>query len=121
MAASIARALRVSGFEVASAATHAEAIEHIEIGGLRPDVILTDYHLGKGLTSETLVIELIRLLKFKPRTILLTGGNSPYVQGIVAFADRVLFKPVAIADLLHALSESHFQRDLPHPGDDSLK
>jgi len=110
LAESMARALRLAGMEVASAATREEAIEHVEVHGLRPDVILTDFHLGKGLTSETVVAELAVRLHFKPPTILLTGSG---VLGTRRFADRVLSKPVHIVALLRAIDDLHAQAITP--------
>lgn len=108
VAKSIARALRCAGVEVASAATREEAIEHVEVHGLCPDVILADFNLGGGLTSEMVVAELAVRLKCKPPTILLSGSvaslNHP---GTMRFVDRVLSKPVDIAALLRAITDLH--------------
>lgn len=105
VAKSIARALRLAGVEVASAATRKEAIDHVEVRGLRPDVIVTDFHLGGGLTSEMVVAELAVRLNFKPPTILLTGSSG--LRHPMPFANRVLSKPVDVVALLRAIIDLH--------------
>lgn len=107
---SVARVLRLSGLEVTSATTREEAIEQVAVHGLRPDVILTDFHLGKGTTSESLVAELAARLNWKPPTILLTGSQALSPPGALGFADRVLSKPVDIPDLLRDITELHLQQ-----------
>ena len=119
VAKSIARALRLAGVEVASAATPKEAIDHVEVRGLRPDVIVTDFHLAGGLTSEMVVAELAVRLKFKAPTILLTGSSG--LRHTMPFANRVLSKPVDVVALLRAITDLHGQAAcLPRPDHDLL-
>jgi CheY-like chemotaxis protein len=106
VARSVARVLNLAGMEVANAATREEAIDQVEVCGFFPDVLLTDFHLGEGLTSEMVVAELAVRLKFKPPTILLSG-SAGYHPGSLRFADRVLSKPVDTAALLRAISDLH--------------
>jgi CheY-like chemotaxis protein len=100
VARSIARALRARGCEVASAATRDEAMQHLEVHGFRPDVILTDYQLEMGVTGDVIVAEIAARLQFRPPTIMLTGVASQQVAGVKSFADRTLAKPVDINALL---------------------
>jgi two-component system, sensor histidine kinase len=102
---SMARLLRLRGFEVASAATRDEVMLHLEVNGFSPDLILTDFQLGPGLTAESIVAEIAARLQFKPPTILMTGNCGQNVAISGAFADRVLTKPVDIHVLLREMDE----------------
>jgi CheY-like chemotaxis protein len=78
VARSMARLLRLQGYEVTSAATRDEAMQQVELHGLRPDLILTDSQLGMGLTGDELVAAIAVQLQFKPPTInsaLLTASS----------------------------------------------
>jgi DNA-binding response OmpR family regulator len=101
----IKRVLRASGFEVASAATREEAMQHLEVQGFRPDVILTDYQLEMGVTGDAIVAEIAARLQFRPPTIMLTGIASQQVAGAKSFADRTLAKPVDINVLLREIED----------------
>ena len=103
VARSIARALRANGCEVASAAACHEALQHLDVNGFRPDVIVTDYQLEMGVTGDVVVAEIAARLKFKPPTIMLTGIVSQQVPGAPSFADRTLAKPVDIDALLREI------------------
>ena len=106
VARSMARLLRLRGFEVVSAATREEVRQHMEVGGLRPDLILTDFQLALGLTSDEIVADIVARLQFKPPTIVLSGGaTGPHAEKINSIADRVLPKPVDIATLLREIDE----------------
>jgi CheY-like chemotaxis protein len=105
VARSIARALRLGGYEVISAATRDEVMQHLEVHGLRPDLILTDFQLGTDITGNMIVAEIAARLQFKPPTILLTGVSGPRVEHAKACADRVLTKPVDISVLLRAIED----------------
>jgi two-component system, sensor histidine kinase len=110
VATCIARVLRASGCEVASAATRDEAMQHLEVHGFRPDVILTDYQLQLGVTGDVVVAEIAARLKFKPPTIMLTGIASQQVAGAHSFADRILAKPVDINVLLREIENLVHER-----------
>jgi CheY-like chemotaxis protein len=101
----IARALRASGCKVASAATREEAMQHLEVRGFRPDVILSDFQLEFGVTGDVVVAEIAARLQFKPPTIMLTGIASQQVAGAKSFADRILAKPVDIDVLLRDIED----------------
>jgi DNA-binding response OmpR family regulator len=101
----IARVLRASGFEVASAATRDEALQHLELHGFRPDLILTDYQLERGVKGDAVVAEIAARLKFKPPTIMLTGTAGQRAAGSKPFADRTLTKPVDIEVLVKEIED----------------
>jgi DNA-binding response OmpR family regulator len=111
VARSMARVLRLRGFEVASAATHDEVLRYLEVDGFRPNLILTDLQLGLGLTAETLVAEIAARLDFKPPIIILTGTAGQDVENARSFADRILAKPVDIHVLLREIDALLGARD----------
>jgi CheY-like chemotaxis protein len=105
VARSMARLLRLQGYEVASAATRDEVIHHLKINGLRPDLILTDSQLCMGLTGDELVAEVATLLQFKPPTIMLTSDTSAHAGQAKSIADRILPKPVDVSALLSEIED----------------
>ncbi len=105
VARSMARLLRLQGYEVASAATRDEVMHHLEVNGLRPDLILTDSQLDMGVRGEEVVAEVATRLHFKPPTILLTGDTSANSERAKAIADRILRKPVDVKALLREIED----------------
>jgi CheY-like chemotaxis protein len=103
VARSMARLLRLQGYEVSSAATRDEVMHHLEVNGLRPDLILTDSQLRMEVTGDELVAEVATRLQFKPPTIMLTSDTSAYAGQAKSIADRILTKPVDINALLHEI------------------
>jgi len=101
VARSMLRILRQNGYEVFGASTRDEAKHHTGVHGLRPDIILTDFHLGpEAGTADVIVAEIVALMQFKPPIILLTGTQSLQLDKVTSFADRILTKPVDIDVLL---------------------
>jgi CheY-like chemotaxis protein len=105
VARSMARLLRLEGYEVASVATRDEAMHHLEVLGLRPDLILTDSQLRMGLTGDELVAEIAARLKFQPPTIMLTSVTAFQRGEANSVADRFLPKPIDISVLLHEIED----------------
>ena len=62
VARSIAMLLRLEGYEVVSAASRDEALQHVNVYGLRPDLILCDYQLSLGITGDEIVAEIAAIL-----------------------------------------------------------
>ena len=95
------RIFRLNRYEVFGASTRDEAKLYTHVHGLRPDIIVTDFHLGPaGDTADVIVAEILAPLQFKPLAILLTGTQSPQVAEATSFADRIFIKPVEIDALL---------------------
>jgi two-component system, chemotaxis family, CheB/CheR fusion protein len=103
VAQSVARVLRLRGFEVASAATREEVVHHLEVNGFNPDLILTDLQLGPDVIAETLVAEIAARLRFKPPVIVISGTSGQNREHARSFADRILTKPVDIQVLLREI------------------
>ena len=96
--------LRLEGYEVIGAASRDEALEHIEVHGLRPDLILCDYQLPLGFTGDEIVAEIAIRLQSKPPTIMLTGDIADrHVAQAKLIVDRVLPKPVDVNLLLREI------------------
>src|SRR5271168_3361451 len=93
VARSIARLLRSNGYEVVSASARDEALQHVE-HGLRPDMILTDYHLADGIFGDEIVDEIAARLRYRPPTIMLTSNSGLCVDRVNSSVDRILAKPV---------------------------
>jgi CheY-like chemotaxis protein len=90
------RLLHLKGYEVVSAATRDEALLQVEAHGLRPDLILTDFHLPMGTRGDEIVAEIVSRLRFKPPTIMLTSIPEPHFEKVNSVVDRILTKPVDI-------------------------
>ncbi len=100
VARSMGLLLSLEGYDVVHAASRAEALRRVE-EGVRPDLILCDFHLQQGQTGDQVVSELAEALGRKPPTIVLTGDISDRQIGKArAIADRILPKPVDIDVLL---------------------
>ena len=100
VARSMGLLLTLEGYEIAHAASQAEALRRVE-AGLRPDLILCDFHLQRGQTGDQVVAALAAALGHKPPTIVLTGDISDrQIDKARAVADRILPKPVDIDVLL---------------------
>jgi PAS domain S-box-containing protein len=61
---------------IAAAPSSGATIPHIEVRGLRPDLILSDFQLPMGFTGPEIVADIATLLGFKLPTIMLTGDNA---------------------------------------------
>ena len=106
VARSMALLLRLEGYEVISAATREEALQHVQVHALRPDLVLSDYRLAMGSRGDAIVAEIAAWLGFKPPTIMLTGDTTDdHVEQIKRIADRILPKPVEVGLLLHEIGK----------------
>jgi CheY-like chemotaxis protein/two-component sensor histidine kinase len=104
VARSMAMLLSLEGYDVVSAASRDEALQHINVHGLQPDLILCDYQLPLGITGDEIVAEIATLLHAKPPTIMLTGDLSEkHLERAKRIADRILPKPVNINLLLREI------------------
>ena len=104
IAKSMALLLRLEGYEVISASSRDEALQHVTVHGVRPDLILCDFQLPMGFTGVEIVAEIAAILKSKPPTIMLTGDiANEHVERAKIIADQILPKPVDINQLLSAI------------------
>jgi len=101
---SMAMLLRLEGYEVVSAASRDEALQHVEVHGLRPDFILCDFQLPMGFTGDEVVAEVAALLGCRPPTIMLTGDMADnHVETAKLVADLILPKPVDVSLLIREI------------------
>jgi two-component system CheB/CheR fusion protein len=112
VARSMAMLLRLEGYHVIGAASRDEALQRVQLEGLRPDIILCDYQLPAGFTGDEIVAELFSLLPAKPPTIMLTGDISDaHAARAMQVADRILPKPINIDILLRELQTLMGERE----------
>ena len=101
--ADVARALILSGMEVAVAASGREALRLVAEHRVLPAVVVTDIEM-----PEMTGIELAaRLLALRPtlRIVMMTGDpeRAEAARGHPSIVDRVLLKPIRSADLVDAV------------------
>jgi CheY-like chemotaxis protein len=89
---SVARLLRLRGYEVISAASADAAIQLVE-DGLIPELILSDYHLPCEMTCDQVITEIETRLGFRPPTIVLASVAGIENEKMRSVADRVFAKP----------------------------
>jgi len=106
VARSMAMLLNLEGYKVVGAPSRDEALEQIEVRGVRPDLILCDFHLPLGFRGDEIVTDIARSLGFKPPTIMLTGDIADgHLAQAKRVADRILPKPVDISRLLREMDQ----------------
>ena len=103
VARSVARLLRLHGYEVMSAASGDRAIQLVE-EGLIPDLILTDYHLPSGLAGDQVITEIETRLGFKPPTLMLAGIRGACIEKMNSVADRIFAKPADMDVVLQEMA-----------------
>jgi PAS domain S-box-containing protein len=104
VARSMAMLLRLEGYEVIGASTRDEALQHVQVQGVRPDLILCDFNLPIGFTGDEVVAEIAIALGLKPPTIMLTGDIADrHLEKAKLVAERILPKPVNIGTLLDGM------------------
>jgi two-component system CheB/CheR fusion protein len=92
--------LRGEGHRVAIATEAAGALDFIARGGLRPDVILTDYNLPGGMTGLEVIAKIRERLHDPLPAIILTGDISTETLRQASAQDCIqLNKPVKLSDL----------------------
>jgi two-component system, sensor histidine kinase len=96
--------LRTEGYEVATAASRAEALQRL--GELpRLDLLVTDYHLG-GETGREVITAVRERIGPDLRVILISGDTSPLVQALERDTGlRIVSKPIQAERLLALIAE----------------
>jgi DNA-binding response OmpR family regulator len=79
-------------------------LQYVEVRGLSPGLILTDFHL-RNRTADVIVSQIAERLKFKPPTIMLTGDAGQHFDEDKSIADRILLKPVDFNVLLNEIEQ----------------
>jgi CheY-like chemotaxis protein len=96
--------LRVAGFDTREAATGEQALSNVEALRGKLDVLIVDYHLGRGMTGTEVAEEFARLLGHAVPTVILTGDPAnaevPWLTDAPVWLAR---KPLSPDTLLAAL------------------
>ncbi len=93
------------GFQVASAASPAEAIRQAHARGA-PDLLISDYHLDCEQTGLEVIADLRAMFGPTLNVILVTGDTSPAIKGLVPDPRmRLAAKPVQAEQLLRLMDE----------------
>ena len=95
--------LEVEGFEVARAASLAEAIREARRGE-RIDLVIADYHLQKGETGVDVIAAVRQLAGESLAAVLVSGDTSSKLRGLEAHERlRVASKPIRADELLRLI------------------
>jgi signal transduction histidine kinase/DNA-binding response OmpR family regulator len=98
--------LSSEGYRVVSVGSREEALLRVDAEHLKPDLIVTDYHLPAEATGDAVVAEIAKRLGKRPPAILLTGDITADLRARAErVVDCVLSKPVEIDVLLRELAE----------------
>src|SRR5690349_7487824 len=90
------------GCECGEAVGAAEALAILEAGDWVPDLWLTDYNLGPGMTGDVLADEALRHLPGLP-IVFITGNPECIAHRQLGPNERIMAKPFASDDLLAAV------------------
>jgi two-component system CheB/CheR fusion protein len=94
--------LELEGFEVGIANGRDEALERIE--KMRPDLIVSDYHLRGAETGADVVAEVRSRLGAEIPVIFVTGDTSKVARAGAKLGNTTLLsKPTQVDDLLRAI------------------
>lgn len=91
--------LETEGYEVAAAATLAEALKHVSKDS-RIDLLITDFHLADGETGTSVIASLRAALDRPLRAVLMTGDTSSAVRELRDPLVAIVSKPVNADHLL---------------------
>jgi two-component system CheB/CheR fusion protein len=110
----LALVMEANGFDVAVAASTAEAIQWVVQGG-RPDMVLADYRLRGSDTGVRTVQAVREALRAMVPAIILTGDTSPErLRDINRSGLTVLHKPVLGSTLMAGISSALRGLRSPH-------
>lgn len=107
--------LHHQGYEVAMALDSAAALSWIQHSGLKPDLILADYHLGTDMSGLMLIDTLREQWRSEVPAIVLTGDVSGQTAFEIASARCTqLNKPAKLKELIQ-LVHAMFTQSEPEP------
>lgn len=109
--------LHHQGYEVAMALDSAAALSWIYHSGLKPDLILADYHLGTDMSGLTLIDTLREQWHSEVPAIVLTGDVSRQTSFEIAAARCTqLNKPAKLKELIQLVHAMFAQSGNEHSG-----
>lgn len=107
--------LHHQGYEVAMALDSAAALSWICHSGLKPDLILADFHLGGDMSGLTLIDTLRKQWRAEVPAIVLTGDVSGQTAFAIAAARCTqLNKPTKLKELIQMVHAMFAQPDAEH-------
>ncbi|MBX3703529.1 MAG: PAS domain S-box protein [Steroidobacteraceae bacterium] len=99
--------LRAIGHTPIATASRAEAESVLAAGGRRPDLIISDYHLGGGETGVDAIVSVRKQMGRTLPALLLSGDTSTALRQHADLpACRILSKPVDVEQLSSAIAGS---------------
>lgn len=108
--------LHHQGYEVAMALDSAAALSWIFHSGLKPDLILADYHLGTNMSGLELIATLRNRWRSEVPAIVLTGDVSSRASFEIAAAQCTqLHKPAKLKDLIQLVHAMFAPLGSEHP------
>jgi len=96
--------LKGEGYHITTASDGIAALDLVTRRMVRPDLVLSDYNLPKGMDGSQFVAKLREVIHGQIPAIILTGDISTATMRDTALQDCVqLNKPVKLAELRHAI------------------
>ena len=97
--------LKIAGYSVTTAATAAEAQEHLNAMPVF-DLLVTDFHLENDRTGTEVIAAAREISGNELKAVLVTGDTSSAVRELPADANlRITSKPINSDELLHLIKE----------------
>jgi CheY-like chemotaxis protein len=92
--------LKIEGYQVVTAASATEAVEHLRANG-NFDLVVTDFHLEGGRTGTEVIAAAREILGVSLKAVLVTGDTSSAVRELQGDVNlRIISKPINSDDLL---------------------
>ncbi|MET0658801.1 MAG: response regulator, partial [Steroidobacteraceae bacterium] len=99
-------ALEMEDFDPVAAATAEQALQVIQESNIRPDLVVSDYHLGAGMTGVEVVTQLRQVSGAALPAVFLSGDTSSAMRSVREFPrSELLRKPVDLRQLANAARE----------------
>jgi len=93
--------LKIEGYRIATAASAAEALDHLRAPDAKFDLIVTDYHLEGGRTGTQVIAAAREILGNALKAVLVTGDTSSAVRELEGDPNlRITSKPINSDELL---------------------
>ncbi len=101
---SVRTLLRACQLEVISVSDGEAAVHAVEVGGVRPDLLIVDFHLGTGMNGTDVAERIVGLVHYALPIVLLTGdAPNAYVPWTTKAPVWLLPKPLDARLLVAAI------------------
>ncbi|MET0660465.1 MAG: ATP-binding protein, partial [Steroidobacteraceae bacterium] len=99
-------ALEMEDFDPVAAASAEQALQQIQESSIPPDLVVSDYHLGAGMTGVDVVTQLRHVSGAALPAVFLSGDTSSAMRSVREFPrSELLRKPVDLRQLANAARE----------------